>query len=141
MERQSALLLESCERVIDDPGIASVCRAHRDETRDHLEMIERLLAARSASPSLTADVREAATMNGLRLLAERHRGATSRIVAAVYAYEHFEIATYGLLRRMGEQAFDGELVAACERTLSEEREAAKSLESHLELVAVDVRSS
>jgi ferritin-like metal-binding protein YciE len=135
MEHRSLLLLKSTARAVDASGLRSCLADHARETMTHLDLVERLLAGRGGGATLAYDVREGATADGLRLAVTMQQDSVPRMFAAVYAYEHFEIATYEVLRRLAEQAFDGELLASCEQLLSDEREAVEVLAGSLDEVA------
>lgn len=134
MEQHSLALLNAAADATQGTELHDVYQSHTLATREHVRLVERLLAGRGATAALAPDVREQATAGALRLVAALHRDAPERVLAATYGYEHFEIATYEILRRSAARTFDGELVTACDRLLAEERAAIDGLGAAFALV-------
>jgi ferritin-like metal-binding protein YciE len=129
IENQAIGLLSKGPDIVGQGELASAMEEHLVETREHQRLIEERLEARGASPSKLKD-------------AAMHLGALNwggffgaqpdtpaKLAGFAYAFEHLEIAAYELLRRVAQRAGDAETVAAAERILPEEREAAQKLHS------------
>jgi ferritin-like metal-binding protein YciE len=129
IENQAIGLLSKGPDIVGQGELAAAMEEHLVETREHQRLIEQRLEARGASPSKIKDA-------GMRLGALNWGGffgaqpdTPAKLAGFAYAFEHLEIAAYELLRRVAQRAGDVETVAAAERILPEEREAAQKIHS------------
>jgi ferritin-like metal-binding protein YciE len=129
IEAQAIELLSKGQEIVGQRELAGAMEEHLVQTREQQRLIEQRLEARAASPSKLKDA-------GLRLGALNWGGffgaqpdTPAKLAGFAYAFEHLEIGAYELLRRVAQRAGDSETVAAAERILPEEREAAQKLHS------------
>jgi len=133
MEKQSLTTLQAATQVAGDPQLEALYKGHIAETERHIELVEARLAAHDGSRSLVKDLggRVSALMLGTGVVAQKNTPA--KLVAVAYGYENFEVAAYELLRRIAEQAGDGETVEMCDRILVNERQAVEKLGASFDL--------
>jgi ferritin-like metal-binding protein YciE len=129
IEAQAIQLLSKGPDIVGQAELARAMEEHLVETHEHQRRIEQRLEARGESPSKLKDA-------ALRLGALNWGGffaaqpdTPAKLAGFAYAFEHLEIGAYELLRRVAQRAGDTETVAAAERILPEEREAARKLHS------------
>lgn len=125
MEKQAIALLEKGAGIIGDEEIGRIFRAHLLQTKEHQRYIAERLQAHGRSPSKVKDVTMQGAALGIGLAAKAMPDTPATLARVAYAFENFEIATYGILRRMAERAGDGETVAVVDRILEEEEAAAE----------------
>lgn len=133
MEKQSLTTLEAAMKIAGDPQLEALYHGHIAETKRHLELLEARLAAHDDSRSFLKDIggRVSALAIGAGVAASKNTPA--KLVAVAYGFEHFEIASYELLKRLAQQAGDAETVEMCERILVNERQAAEKLGASYDL--------
>ena len=129
IEAQAIELLSKGPDIVGQGELANAMEEHLVETHEHQRLIEQRLEARGASPSKLKDA-------AMRLGALNWGGffgaqpdTPAKLAGFAYAFEHLEIGAYELLRRVAQRAGDSETVAAAERILGEEHEAARKLHS------------
>ena len=133
MEKQSLTTLMAAKKVAGDPQLESLYAGHIAETERHLKLLEARLEGYDSSRSLLKDLggRISALALGTGVVAQKNTPA--KLVAVAYGFEHFEIASYELLRRVAERAGDAETVEMCDRILVNERQAAEKLGASYDL--------
>ena len=133
MEQESLQLLQAAVRVAGDPQLESLYQGHVMETQRHLELLTERLGGHGTSRSLLKDLggRLAAVGVGAGLVAQPDTPA--KLLAVAYAFEHFEIASYELLRRVAQQAGDHDAVEMADKILVNERQAADKLAASYDL--------
>ena len=133
MEEKSLQTLQAAVAVAGDPQLESLYQGHVAETQRHLELLKDRLEAHGTSRSLLKDLggRLAAVGVGAGLVAQPDTPA--KLLAVAYAFEHFEIASYELLRRVAEQAGDHDAVEMADKILVNERQAAEKLAASYDL--------
>jgi ferritin-like metal-binding protein YciE len=57
----------------------------------------------------------------------------AKLLAVAYGFEHFEIATYELIKRLADRAGDHDTVEMADKILVNERQAAQKLEASYDL--------
>jgi UDP-glucose 4-epimerase len=127
IEQQALQLLESGPKLVDDDELAAIFREHLEETHLQEKRLEERLHAHGASPSPIKDA--ALRAGGLNLggFFGVQPDTTTKLAGFAFAFEHLEIGAYELLKRVAERGGDEETVAAVERTLAEERAAARRI--------------
>jgi ferritin-like metal-binding protein YciE len=133
MEEHSMQTLKAAEKVAGDPQLVSLYQGHIRETEEHISIISRLLSNHGESSSKLKDVAGRATAAGLGLGVVAQPDTPAKLVAVAYAFEHFEIASYEMLRRVAQHAGDKEAVDSIERILVNERQAADKLGASYDL--------
>ena len=133
MEQQSLQMLEAAVKVAGDPQLKALYSGHVRETQEHLRLVEERLEAKDASRSLLKDLTGRATALGLGGSLVAQSDTPARLVAVAYAFEHFEIASYELLKRVADGVGDKDTVDAVERILVNERQAAEKLAASYDL--------
>ncbi len=133
MEEKSLQTLQAAVAVAGDPQLESLYQGHVMETRRHLELLKERLDAHESSRSLLKDLggRLAAVGVGAGLVVQPDTPA--KLLAVAYGFEHFEIASYELLKRVAERADDHDTVEMAEKILVNERQAAEKLAASYDL--------
>jgi ferritin-like metal-binding protein YciE len=127
IESQALQLLETGPSIAGFDELAEVFREHLEETREQRRLVEERLRAHDASPSRFQST-------GMRIGAINMGGFFAaqpdtpvKLAGFAYAFEHLEIASYELLRRVADRAGDPETSAVAERILVQERHAAERI--------------
>jgi ferritin-like metal-binding protein YciE len=133
MEEKSLQTLQAAVAVAGDPQLESLYQGHVAETQRHLELLRERLEAHGTSRSLLKDLggRLAAVGVGAGLVAQPDTPA--KLLAVAYGFEHFEIASYELLRRVAQRAGDDDAVEMVDKILVNERQAAEKLAASYDL--------
>lgn len=129
IEEQAIALLGRSPKLAGEQELAAAYEEHLRETEGHKQLLEERLAAREAKPSRMKDaaLRLGALNWGAFFAAQPDTPA--KLAAFAYAFEHLEIASYELLRRVAMRAGDEQTSQAAETILAEERAAAEKLRS------------
>jgi UDP-glucose 4-epimerase len=125
LEGQAEQLLEAGAERVDDEHLEAAFRDHLDETRGHRERIAGLLEERGARPSLVKDAMLKAGGTNLSAFFGAQPDSTTKLAGFAFAFEHLEVAAYGLLQRVAARAGDEAVVRAAEEILAEEHRAAE----------------
>jgi ferritin-like metal-binding protein YciE len=127
MEHQSLTTLEAAEKIAGDVDLAQTIRGHVTETKQHITHLGTRLEQLGETPSKLKNLagKVGAVALGAGIVVQRDR--PGKLLAVAYAYEHFEIAAYELLRRVAEKAGDTATVEVADRILAQERSAAEKL--------------
>jgi ferritin-like metal-binding protein YciE len=136
LEQQAVALLEKAIAIGGHPRLSDAYKEHLEETHGHRETLERLLEERDGSPSRLKDTALRLGALNLGVFFKSQADAPGKLAAFAYAFEHLEIGGYEQLRQVAQAAGDGEAVAAAERILAEEHDAAETLLARFD-VAVD----
>jgi len=129
IEQQAQALLSKGPSLAGDSELGSAYESHLSETHGHIRTIEARLDAREASPSKLKDAAlKAGALNWGAFFAAQP-DTPAKLCAFAYAFEHLEIASYELLRRLADRAGDPETAQAATSILVEERAAAARLNS------------
>jgi ferritin-like metal-binding protein YciE len=142
LEHQSIGLLQRAVDVAGAANLEAAYRAHLEESRGHLESIERRLDALDAEPSTVKDAAMRLAAVNWATFFKAHPDTPGKVAAFAYAFEHLEIGGYEQLLRVAELAGDGDTALLAQTTLAEERAAAAAIAAewdsaaHAALVAV-----
>lgn len=127
IEQQSAQVLESGMKLVEDEELESVMCEHLEETQLQAKRLEERLQARGAGPSPAKDAALRAGGVGIGAFFGAQPDTTTKLAGFAFALEHLEIGSYELLKRVAQLAGDEETVEVVERTLCEERAAAAKI--------------
>jgi UDP-glucose 4-epimerase len=125
LEGQAEKLLEAGAERVDDEHLEAAFRDHLGETQRHRRRIAGLLDERGAGPSPVKDASLKAGGLNLSAFLGAQPDSTTKLAGFAFAFEHLEVAAYELLQRVAPRAGDGDVVAAAEEILAEERQAAE----------------
>jgi ferritin-like metal-binding protein YciE len=127
IEAQALQLLETGGEIAGFDELSAVFREHLEETRGHQRLVEERLRAHDAGPSRIQD--SGMRIGGLNIGAffGAQPDTPAKLAGFAFAFEHLEIASYELLRRVADHAGDSDTVAVAMRILGEEREAAERI--------------
>jgi ferritin-like metal-binding protein YciE len=134
LEQQSIELLEKAIDIAGDPSAQQLYHGHLLETHEQKRYIRERLEAHGAGPSTTKDVASRAGAKGIGLTVQAAPDTPGKLAAFAFAFEHLEIASYELLRRLAARAGDGDTVEIADRILGEERSAADKIAATFDLV-------
>jgi ferritin-like metal-binding protein YciE len=132
IETQALKLLERAPGLAGDPRMASAYQEHRSETEEHERVVTARLEALGASPSRLKDAVLSLGALNWGAFFRAQPDTPAKLAAFAYAFEHLEIASYELLRRVADRAADGETALLASRILSDERNAAQRIHSLLD---------
>ena len=127
IERQSLALLDRAPRLAGTEPLAGIYADHRRETEAQLEQVDERLNALGAEPSRIKDA--ALRLGGINwgLFFGAQPDTPAKLAAFAYAFEHLEIASYELLRRVALRAGDEQTAELASRHATEERSAAEQI--------------
>jgi ferritin-like metal-binding protein YciE len=133
IEAQALELLEKGPQLAGAGELTTVYLDHRLETQEHQRLIEGRLNARGDTPSMVKDA-------VLRLGALNWGGffqaqpdTPAKLAAFAYAFEHLEIGSYEMLRRVAARVGDEQTVQVTDAILIEEETAAERIRSLFDL--------
>jgi ferritin-like metal-binding protein YciE len=129
IEQQAIALLRRSPKLAGAGELAAAYEEHLDETIRHAQLIDTRLHARGAKSNVLKDaaLRLGAFNWGAFFAAQPDTPA--KLAGFAYAFEHLEIASYELLRRVAQRAGDTETAEVAGLILGEERAAADKLRS------------
>jgi ferritin-like metal-binding protein YciE len=127
IESQALQLLETGPSIAGLDALAHAFRDHLEETREQQRLVAERLRAHEAAPSRFQST--GMRIGGLNIGAffAAQPDTPAKLAGFAFAFEHLEIASYELLRRVAERANDPDTAAVAERILAEERTAAKRI--------------
>lgn len=124
IEQQAAKLLGQAPKLAGAEELARAFSEHLEETRHHRELIEARLKSRGESASAIKDaVLKLGALN-LGIFLRAQVDTPAKLAAFAYAFEHLEIASYELLKRVAARIEDAETIATSDEILVQERAAA-----------------
>jgi ferritin-like metal-binding protein YciE len=124
IEAQALQLLETGPAIAGFQQLAQVFSDHLDETRAQQQLVEARLRALGASPSRFQDIGMRLGGANLGAFFAAQPDTPAKLAGFAFAFEHLEIASYELLRRVAQRAGDEETAQVAERIAAEERAAA-----------------
>jgi ferritin-like metal-binding protein YciE len=132
IEAQAIQLLEKAHRLAGDPELTKLYEEHLAETQNQQAMVERRLRAHGAKPSAVKDAAmRLGALNWSAFFAAQP-DTPAKLAGFAFAFEHLEVASYELLKRVAQRAGDVETVTVAEQILGEERTAASRIEARFE---------
>ena len=135
LEQQSLQVLGRAVKIAGDPQLEQLYHGHILETKEHDRYVSERLEAYGESPSTLKDAASRVGAVGLGLGAQAAPDTPGRLAVAAYAFEHLEIASYELLKRVARLAGDEETVNVAERILDDERLAAEKIAQSFDMAA------
>jgi ferritin-like metal-binding protein YciE len=134
-EQHAITQLEDGANSADDESLASVLRDHLIETQEHARLIAERLDAYDSSASTMKDAAQKGVAKATGMVAKSAPDTSGKVAIQAFAFEHLEIASYRMLRRVAERAGDEQTVAVADQILAQEKAAAEKLSGLLEQVA------
>lgn len=129
IEQRGLELLTQAIEVVGDEQIAEIYRAHCLQTEEHMRSIAERLQDHGADMVSIKDTTPYLDVLGFGIASDAVAGSPARLAMTTYALESLEIAAYHLLRGVAERAGDHDTIAAVDRILEEEEEAAEIMTS------------
>jgi ferritin-like metal-binding protein YciE len=129
IEAQAIQLLERGPKIAGESLLASVFEEHLEQTRRHQELIEQRLDALGGSPSWLKDAAMRLGALNWALFFQAQPDTPAKLAAFAFAFEHLEIAAYEQLKHVAAKVNDDATIAAADRILAEEHEAAEHISS------------
>jgi ferritin-like metal-binding protein YciE len=133
MEQQSLQTLQAAVAAAGDPQLESLYQGHVSETQRHLELLKERLETYDESRSLIKDLAGRMTAAGVGAAVVSDSDTPAKLLAVAYGFEHFEIATYELIKRLADRVGDHDTVEMADKILVNERQAAQKLEASYDL--------
>jgi ferritin-like metal-binding protein YciE len=127
IEAQAVQLLSKGPQLAGTQDLASAYEEHLEQSKEHQQLIDNRLQSYGARPSRLKDaaLRLGALNWGMFFGAQPDTPA--KLAAFSYAFEHLEIASYELLRRVAARVGDEQTRSAADTILGEERAAADKI--------------
>lgn len=121
------MLEKQVEETEGKPEMQGRIREHLEETKRHAELVRSCLARHGTDPSggkdLLAKVTSAVNGFGMSLTSD----AMVKNVHSSYAAEHFELASYMVIRAAATELGDAETITVCDDIMADERAMAEWL--------------
>src|SRR3954451_6636202 len=132
IERQSLELLARAPRLAGTEPLAGIYADHRRETEAQVARVEERLHALDAAPSRIKDA--ALRLGGINwgLFFGAQPDTPAKLAAFSFAFEHLEVASYELLRRVALRAGDAQTAEMAARHAAEERAAAAQIRTQFD---------
>jgi ferritin-like metal-binding protein YciE len=130
IEIQASKMLESGQELVDAPQLSAVLREHLNETREHEQLVTACLEDRGAGTSMIKDAVLRLGALNLGGFFGAQPDTPMKLAVFAYAFEHLEIASYELLRRVAERVGDRGAVELARRISQQETDAARRIRSH-----------
>jgi ferritin-like metal-binding protein YciE len=126
IESQALTLLQAAPALVD-PGLRKTFEDHLAETRAQQAAVEARLSAHDARPSRFKSA--LLRLGGVNLggFFGAQPDTSAKLAGFAFAFEHLEVASYELLRRVAERAGDYDTARIAERIAGEERAAAAAV--------------
>lgn len=135
IEGQALVQMRAAPAIAGTPGLESIFREHETETAEHERMVEARLEAHGASPSKLKELVMRAGGGGFAAFAALNRDTPGKLTAHAYSYEHLELASYALLKRVAERVGDEETALVAERIRRQEEAMGRRLADHFDEAA------
>ena len=131
LEQMGLRVFEEGCRLDPDETTADIYRAHHQQTRGHLRLIDERLSAHDVSPPAPSDA--AARVAALQI--EFAPGPTctpADLAISAYTLENLEIGVYHALRGLARRLHDHETEVVAQQILEQEEDAAELVASRIE---------
>ena len=150
LEGQAISTMENVQSRLENyPELKAGVTAHLEETRRQQQMVEQLLGKFGESPSTLKEMVMKLTGN---LQSMFHASTSDEILKnlfALYAFEHFEQASYLSLIAMAEECGEAEVASTCRQILQQEEATGEKLramiqpitQAYMQREAADLTSS
>jgi ferritin-like metal-binding protein YciE len=132
IESQALAQMKAAPKIAEDSELETAFRQHLTETERHERLMRERLEAHGGSPSAIKEAVMKAGGVAFVLFARSQPDTPGKLAAHGFSYEHLELASYELLRRVAERAGDMETAAAARSILEDERAMAQRLEANFE---------
>jgi ferritin-like metal-binding protein YciE len=129
IEEQAAKLLQKAPKQAGAEELATAFEEHLEQTRRHSELIEQRLEARGGSTSAIKDAALRLGALNLGMFLKAQTDTPAKLAAFAYAFEHLEVASYELLKRVAARAADEQTVSMADEILLDERATAGRVHS------------
>ncbi len=129
IEEQASKLLQKAPKQAGAEELAAAFEEHLEQTQRHSELIEQRLRARGGSTSAIKDAALRLGALNLGMFLKAQTDAPAKLAAFGYAFEHLEVASYELLKRVAARAGDEQTVLMADEILFDERAAAGRVHS------------
>jgi ferritin-like metal-binding protein YciE len=135
LEQQSIGLLQRAVDVAGASVLEAAYRAHLEESRSHLQAIDKRLDELGAAPSAVKDAAMRLGAMNWATFFKTHPDTPGKVAAFAYAFEHLEAAGYEQLLRVAEHAGDDDTATLARTILAEERAAAAGIAAEWDTAA------
>jgi ferritin-like metal-binding protein YciE len=136
LEGQALSTMENVHSRLENyPELKAGVAKHIEETKQQQQLVEQCLSRFGEEPST---LKEAALKLAGNLQAMVHGVASDEVLKnlfALYAFEHFEIASYKSLIAMAQDCGETEVAQTCSQILSQEQATAQKLEALIEPIS------
>ena len=122
-------------RLYHYPEFKAGVQQHLEETREQQRLLDECLERLGEGPSALKETAMLMAGNMQAMLNSVASDAVLKNLFALYAFEHFEIATYRSLIAMAESCGEADVAQTCRRILAQEEATAQKLEGLLEPVS------
>ena len=134
LEQQSIQLLEKAMSIGGDPDLEQLYHGHLLETKEQLGFVSQRLEAHGASSSTAMDIAAKAGATGMGLTVHAAPDTPGKLAAFAFGFEHLEVASYEMLKRVAERAGDQDTMDIADRIMGEERSAANKIAASFDLI-------
>ena len=142
-EQQLVKALPKVEKKADNADLKAAIKAHWEETKEHVNRLEKVFKSINEKPARkTCQAMKGLLEEGEEVIKEEDQGpgTDALLILAAQKVEHYEIASYGTLRKWAEEMGHDKAMELLSETLEEEKAADDKLtEVALEEVAVEER--
>jgi ferritin-like metal-binding protein YciE len=136
LEGQALSTMENVHSRLESyPELKAGVAQHIEETKGQQQMVEQCLSRFGESPST---IKEAAMRLAGNVQSLLHGAADDEVLKnlfALYAFEHFEIASYKSLIAMAQDCGETEVAQTCSQILRQEQATAQKLEGMIEPIS------